>query len=368
MFALLNKRGVIDSKVFYTWGIEVLEEKYDPGFGKKIQWDVDLMSGYDYEFLDNVAIDKGSHHFKGIDNPGIIESISNYKPDAILIYGWPLKSHYLAMKHFKGRIPVYFRGDSILKGSDNLLRKCLKKIYISWVYRLLDKAFYTGIKNKEYFLHYGLNENQLVYAPHAVNNSFFSENLNSNKSRVYVWRNSLLIPDDAVVFLYAGKLDANKNTHFILSTFMELKNASSHFIIAGEGEEKKRLEEDFGKYKNIHFLSFQNQSAMPFLYGMADVFVLPSQNETWGLSVNEAMVCGCAVLVSSTIGAAPDLVQEGLNGYIFELNNKTDLLNKLHLMQHKSIVKDMGFNASKIINNWSHEIVCKSIESEIDLK
>ena len=59
---------------------------------------------------------------------------------------------------------------------------------------------------------------------------------------------------------------------------------------------------------------------------MADVFVLPSLNETWGLSVNEAMVCGCAVLLSSTIGSAPDLVTDGFNGYVFQLNNQNEMI------------------------------------------
>ena len=75
----------------------------------------------------------------------------------------------------------------------------------------------------------------------------------------------------------------------MLQTFLELKNSNTQIIIAGDGEEKSSLEKEFSQYEIIHFLPFQNQSVMPFLYRMADVFVLPSHNETWGLSVNEAM-------------------------------------------------------------------------------
>lgn len=363
MFALLHKRSEVELRVFYTWGKEVLEEKYDPGFGKMIKWDIDLMKGYDYEFVDNIAAEKGSHHFKGIDNPKLIATLEKYHPDAILVYGWPLKSHYQVMKHFKGKLPVMFRGDSVLKVSDNLLRKLLKRIYISWVYRFVDIAFYTGIKNKAYFLHYGLKENELVYAPHAIHNSYFSDQLNFNSDKAVNWRRSLGIPDEHVVFLYAGKLDTNKNTRFLLQTFLELNNSNVQIIIAGDGEEKSSLEKEFSQSKIIHFLPFQNQSVMPFLYGMADVFVLPSQNETWGLSVNEAMACGTAVLVSSTVGAAPDLVKPGENGYVFNVNDKQDLLHKLKQMANKDAVVQMGEMASTYIQNWSFSAFCSAIES-----
>src|SRR5665647_1236493 len=85
LFELLSQRKNIEIKVFYTWGESVLQEKYDPGFGKVIQWDIPLLKGYEYEFLKNTADDKGSHHFNGIINPHIIDSIKNYNPDAVLV-------------------------------------------------------------------------------------------------------------------------------------------------------------------------------------------------------------------------------------------------------------------------------------------
>jgi glycosyltransferase involved in cell wall biosynthesis len=364
-FELLHARNKLDIKIFYTWGKEALEEKYDPGFGKKIKWDIDLLKGYPYQFLENVSKDKGSHHFNGIDNPSLIDTINEFQPDAVLIYGWPLKSHYKAMKFFKGRIPVYFRGDSILKDSDNVFRRFLKRIYISWVYRSIDFAFYTGKKNKAYFLHYGLKETQLIFAPHAVNNLYFEEQLKLNNNKPSVWRASLQIPQEAVVFLYAGKLDENKNTRFFLNAFLELNNPNCHVIVAGDGVEKGKLLAEFDEHTNIHFLPFQNQSAMPFLYGMADVFVLPSLNETWGLSVNEAMVCGCAVLVSSSVGAAIDLVINGQNGFVFNVNDNLDFLRKLKALSQKKDAKAMGQNASNEIRNWTFDSFCNALEKSL---
>src|ERR1022692_4201496 len=111
LFELLHKHGKVAVKVFYTWGEEVLEKKFDPGFGKIVQWDIPLLNGYDYEFLENTAKEKGSHHFNGIVNPTIIRDIQLWKPDAVLVYGWKFRSHLKVMRYFKNKVPVWFRGD-----------------------------------------------------------------------------------------------------------------------------------------------------------------------------------------------------------------------------------------------------------------
>src|SRR5437773_3281444 len=85
LFAMLAQRRNVALKVFYTWGKTVLRKKYDPGFNKEIEWDIPLLEGYDYEFLENVAREKGSHHFNGIINPGIIRKITEWQPDALLV-------------------------------------------------------------------------------------------------------------------------------------------------------------------------------------------------------------------------------------------------------------------------------------------
>lgn len=87
----------------------------------------------------------------------------------------------------------------------------------------------------------------------------------------------------------------------------------------------------------IHFLNFQNQCSMPAVYNMCDVFILPSQSETWGLAMNEAMACGKAIVASDRCGGAIDLIQPGVNGFIFKINNLEDLKDKLQLFMNNEI-------------------------------
>ncbi|HEY8661946.1 MAG TPA: glycosyltransferase family 1 protein, partial [Hanamia sp.] len=67
-FKLLAERKKLKVMVFYTWSQVEKEGKYDPGFGKNVEWDIPLLDGYEYRFINNISNEPGSHHFNGIDN------------------------------------------------------------------------------------------------------------------------------------------------------------------------------------------------------------------------------------------------------------------------------------------------------------
>ncbi|RYE26381.1 MAG: glycosyltransferase, partial [Sphingobacteriaceae bacterium] len=116
----------------------------------------------------------------------------------------------------------------------------------------------------------------------------------------------------------------------------------------------------------IHFLDFQNQTAMPGIYQSCDLFCLPSKSETWGLAVNEAMACGKAVLVSDQVGCAADLILENENGATFQSGNLADLVQKLQqLCKHKLTLQQLGAASSQKIQAWSFENSVKAIQQKI---
>ncbi len=368
-FSLLAQRNKLEVKVFYTWSQVEYEEKFDPGFGKKVAWDIPLLEGYEYTFVKNISKDPGSHHFKGIDNPSLVSEVENWAPDAVLIFGWSFKSHLKALRYFKGKAMILFRGDSTLidevKGLS--FKKIIRRILLKWVYRHVDIALYVGSANKRYYLKYGLKNSQLVFAPHAVDNKRFKkQDTNSERER-------LNISQREVVFLFCGKFEIKKDPFLLLDCFIAMNNPETHLLMTGNGlleaQLKLKVSEQTEAIRNrIHFLPFQNQLRIPAIYKTADIFVLPSggPGETWGLSVNEAMSCGRAVLVSNKCGCSADLVQEGLNGYIFKNKDKADLLNKMTMlvMQRERLV-DMGKKSLQIIESWNYEKICAAVEDAI---
>jgi hypothetical protein len=97
--------------VFYTLGPNS-NSFFDNGFGRQENWNIDLLSGYSYEFIENTSSRPSSSTYWGIKNPRLIDKILSYQPDVLIVYGWKHQSHFSVVKHFHGKIPIIFRGDS----------------------------------------------------------------------------------------------------------------------------------------------------------------------------------------------------------------------------------------------------------------
>jgi len=120
-----------------------------------------------------------------------------------------------------------------------------------------------------------------------------------------------------------------------LSAFVNLNRLNVHLLLVGNGINEQSLKSGAAKSgmaERMHFLDFQNQTYMPVLYQSADLFCLPSVSESWGLSVNEAMACGKAILVSDKVGGASSLVTEGFNGAIFKSSDISSIIEKLQML------------------------------------
>jgi glycosyltransferase involved in cell wall biosynthesis len=366
VFKLLNERKKIVSKVFYTWSQSENGNKFDPGFGKEIEWDIPLLEGYEYSFTKNIATDAGTHHFKGIINPALIAEIEAWKPDAILVYGWSFKSHLKCLKYFHKRIPVYFRGDSTLLDEEGGIKKIARRFFLKWIYRYIDIAFYVGTQNKLYFLKHGLKDDQLCFAPHAIDNDRFFDKDGQYAQSVPAWRQQLNITADDTVFLFAGKLEPKKDAELLIRAFERIHLSGIQLVIVGNGILEDELKKKYVHIKNLHFVGFQNQTIMPVVYRIADVFVLPScgPGETWGLSVNEAMACARPVLVSNKAGCAVDLVEDEKNGYVFNSRDMPDLEKKLRmLIARKGELRNMGSLSFDKIKSWNFDAIATAIEN-----
>ena len=364
LFRLLSENRNSRLKVFYTWS-QAEKPVFDPGFGLVVSWDIPLLEGYDYQFVQNTSNKPGSNHFSGIKNPGLIAAIDFYRPDAILVFGWSFQSHLACLRHYKGKIPVFFRGDSTLLDDKPILKKLLRRILLTWVYRHIDYALYVGKNNKEYFLENGLKKEQLVFAPHAIDNQRFIEDVKLYETEALKRRVELGIEDKDSVILFAGKLEDKKDPGLLLRLADSVPGPDIRFLIVGNGHLEKELKEMGAKDSRIIFLDFQNQRSMPVIYRMADIFILPSvRNETWGLAINEAMICKRPVIASAKVGCVPDLVIDGVTGLVFvpgpNGEEKVSGFIKENI-RDKDKLRKMGTAAYEKIQEYSFQKVVFSI-------
>jgi len=368
LFRILAEESVIELKVFYTWS-QAREKVKDKTFGKEIKWDIPLLEGYDYEFVENISKNPGSNRWKGIDNPQLIAKIEAYDPYAILVFGWNMKSHFQTMRFFKGKIPVWFRGDSTLLDETKGIKTILRRLWLTFVYRNVDKAFYVGKESKKYFKAHGLKDNQLVFAPHAIDNERFFDATGDHERTAKNWRKELGFEDEDIVVLFAGKFEPRKDLELLVKAIIELqKNGFNHLklLLLGNGPLEMDVNTVSEDFSFIQKLPFQNQSKMPLVYRLGDIFCLPSKSETWGLGVNEAMACSRPVLVSTKVGCAPDLVNNRSVGEIFQSGNLEDLKDKLRKLS-KVNLNEIGENAKDVISDWNFNKISEAVKSELEI-
>ena len=323
LFRLLAADEAIELKVFYSKKSE--EVRFDKDFGREIIWDVPLTQGYVHESF-------GASARNG--RKQMVRAIEEFNPNALLVYGWNFPGHWATMRHFKGRAPVWFRGDSTLLDPLPFWKKVMRKLLLNLVYRSVDRAFYVGQANKRYFIWAGLQEKQLTYAPHAVDNDYFIRDDEERMKLAVAKRKELGIEPDATVFLFVGKLEAKKQPEMLGRAFLRLKSTNAHLIYIGSGAMEKDLKSEFRVSSNIHFIGFQNQQSMPVWYRVGNVLCLPSAGpgETWGLAVNEAMACGCTAIVSDRVGCGEDLIVRRLGSFVVpfdQLPSWVAILNEL---------------------------------------
>ncbi len=365
LFKLLTQRGNVKIKVFYTWGKGVMENKFDPGFGKSIQWDIPLLEGYDFSFVQNISPDPGTHHFKGIINPSLHKEIEGWKADAVLVFGWSFQSHLKCIRYFSNKIPVLFRGDSTLLDEKAGIKQSLRRLFLKWIYSHIDFAFYVGENNRNYFLTHGLKSAQMIYAPHAVDNERFAGAANQFEQEAIQIRKKLGIQSGDLVLLFAGKLEAKKNPFFLVDLLSKISDTRLKILFAGSGVLQPALQSAAKKDSRILLIDFQNQRQMPIIYRVGDFFVLPSTGtgETWGLALNEAMASGRAVIASDKTGGAIDLIEDGVNGLVLDLKSITPFIELVHsALNDRQLLADMGRRSLLKIQAFTFDHIANAIE------
>lgn len=161
------------------------------------------------------------------------------------------------------------------------------------------------------------------------------------------------------VILYFGRLIKRKGIEYLIKAFYRLQREYKDvvLIIAGDGPERKNLRalcEYLGLNKTVYFTGFVKEENKPIYYMLSDVFVCPSitleMPEIWGLVINEAMSVGKPIIATSAVGAAYDLVNNGINGFIVPEKDSISIYKALRkILASQKLCKKMGENSRKII-------------------
>jgi glycosyltransferase involved in cell wall biosynthesis len=168
-----------------------------------------------------------------------------------------------------------------------------------------------------------------------------------------------------------GRLSPEKGLLSLIRAVHELQQTATgkrlRLWFAGIGPEEQALDREI-KRKGVRaeFLGFLEGPKLMQAYASADIFVLPSVSEPWGLVVNEAMQFGLPVIVSDRVGCGPVLVQHGVNGYVVPAGDVGALALALRQMADDPVLREsMGHKSRQIIEGHKIGDWCKKVVEAI---
>lgn len=350
--------------VFYLWDFGVTET-IDPGFQQAFQWDIPLLSGYDFQFVPNTSADPGTHHFWGLQNPSLIAQVKQFAPDAVLLMNYNFASLYQFLWRWRDA-PLLFRGDSHRLVPQFGFKAAIRRKMISLIYRRFSGCLYVGKANAEYFRFHDVPSERLFFSPHAIDNDRFISQAETARQAAVVWKQELGIPSNHAVILFAGKLEKKKRPLDLLGAFLKAKLPQVSLLFVGAGQLEAELRSQANS--DVYFAPFQNQSMMPRTYAISDIVVLPSYGawETWGLAINEAMCLARPVIVSSHVGCAQDLVTPFENGLIFPSGDIPALADCLQeAFSDRSRLQSWGAASQTRIAQYSYQTATIGLQTAI---
>jgi glycosyltransferase involved in cell wall biosynthesis len=335
-----------------------------------------LLEGYEYEFLPALG---GTDRltFARPWNVGLAERLDRGHFDTLWVHNYGLLFNWRAIVSARRRgLKVVLRDEaqefSRPRGPANRLAK---RLFFSALRQVVDCYLAIGTYNRNYYLSLGVDPSRIVMMPYAVDNVFFQTRCRAAALLRERFRSDLGLSPHRAVILYVGKLFGRKRPEDLLDAYARLSTdgraePAPYLLYIGEGEAKTALEARAASlgWSSIKFLGFRNQTELPAFFDLCDVFVIPSNFEPWGLIVNEVMNAGRPIIASDRVGACPDLVKHGVNGYVYRAEDVGDLHHALvGVLEDHDLRQNMGRASLNLINQWSYEEDVSALKRALEI-
>ncbi|MGC6470826.1 MAG: glycosyltransferase family 4 protein [Flavobacteriales bacterium] len=323
-----------------------------------------------YRFLFKNSFTKGSKdstpHFLFLDDYNLITRFRILKSDyllhdAIIFNGYDSISFlFLWIIHITSKIkkPIAIESDTPLKIPNFFLKRIIKKVYLNYLFKNSNLHALVGgtLHQVNLFKYYGMPAKRIHFLPMVIDVKKFNLAVNRNRSKIFT-------------FLFVGRFIPLKQIDVIISEFLLVfeNKFEVQLVLIGDGECYKPLHQQYSNYKNIIFKGKLFGQDLINEYEKAHVLVLASNNENWGLVINEAMAAALPVLSNKGIGANHDLIDDKQTGLIFDSKLKGDLAQKMNLIYNDNdLFMNFAENAyNKMHNHWNFNLYDSQLQIAI---
>ena len=350
MISLLNER--LSTEAIFLSDIS-LRSYFDVEFQKEVDFSKDLHLDYKHQFIQRNDKKISYKRFQVIK---FIRSLLRDKSKYWVICGWNHRANLLAIifgRLLNKKLIIRSEASDLFQESNRL------KFFLQYfLLKFFDFYWTIGTHNRNYYLLRGVKKEAIIEGYYAVDNTAL---LNKGANVKIVEKS------EKVRMMYVGKLTKRKRIDFLINSFISSKllREKANLEIVGDGELGEYVADH--QCENIIWHGFQGQDSLMSYLREADVLVIPSVNEMWGLVVNEAMLSKCAIIASDQVGSAIDLVNNNENGYIFKADCGQELVKSLERVVNLSVdeLSEYQNKSLEIIKDWSLEKSVKNLVGKL---
>ncbi len=289
--------------------------------------------------------------------------LEEIRPDVVIAPSTPFPSGMAAIKYCLENDKLSVMMDDAWEFSDKrgFVISLVKKI----IHSNIDVAFVPAPSYASYYIKKGFPADRIVYGVDVVDNDFFNGGAAKARKHAQKLRKELGVPER--YFLFVGRFIKRKGIATLLEAYRRYAEANPGepwgMVLVGEGDELEMHKKNMEKYPAVKFVGSQFGDNLCAYYGLANAFILPSEVETWGLVVNEAMASHLPLLVSSGCGSGRTLIENGSNGWMFEPGNANELSNLMSRLAQlpPAQLKEMAAHSAEIIGHWSLDTFADSV-------
>lgn len=275
--------------------------------------------------------------------------------DAIVLCGYSSPTVLLAMAYLRlKRIPFYMEVDGGLIRQERKIKYLIKKMLVS----AADQWLSTGRATSRYLVHYGAKEARILEYPFT---SFYEKDILPQTvapEEKEALRKELEVAEKHMV-LSIGQFIHRKGFDVLLHAAQNISKDVGIYIVGGDAtEEYRKLREELG-VSNVHFLGFQKKERLSQFYKAADLFVLPTREDIWGLVINEALAYGLPTITTDRCVAGLELIEDGVNGYVVPVEDAQALAEKINAVLSADL-QQMGEASLRKIRPYTLENMAKT--------
>jgi len=251
-------------------------------------------------------------------NYGLTRQLRAFSPDVILCGGYNYPASWQALLWARTyAVPFLLWSESNEQDARDgyAFLEILKSAFL----RSCSGFVVPGRSASAYLLGRKISQSQIFTAPNAVDNSLFAAAADLARKNASARRSQLGMPERYILFV--GRLVREKGVFDLLSAYATLDaqtRAEVGLVYAGDGVCRIEMEKQSASISpgTVKFAGFVQRDDLAPYYALAEMLVLPTYTDTWGLVVNEAMSCGLPIVLSQVAGCAADLVADKRNGLL----------------------------------------------------